>query len=221
LFSDGDTDQSDFLTVEQAAERLGYSPRWVRQLLREKKLQGIKVEGGRKWLIPRGEIDRSLGLTSWETGKDSDLPEDTNRRGDLSQLQLHLQGSMHGPRWPSLSANTQFWVLRVRLENLSDKPLSFGDFYLEVDRDIPGDPEVHAWPHIGRDTYGSHGGVPQADEALDKLISLGPERPVVEGALRFQDDLPFDSDQVRLTLKVKGTGPHRGTEKSWELGRFR
>jgi hypothetical protein len=139
---------------------------------------------------------------------------------DLSHLHLHLHGSTHGTGWPSLSTNTQYWVLLVRLGNLSDKPLSFGDFYLEVTRDIPGDPEVHAFPHIGQDTYGSHGGVPLADRALDKLISLSPDRPVIEGALRFQDNLPFDSDYVRLTLTVKGTGPYRGTEKSWELGRF-
>jgi hypothetical protein len=127
---------------------------------------------------------------------------------------------MHGTAWPSLSANTQYWVLWVRLENLSAQPLSFGDFDLGVARDIAGDPEVHIYPHIGQDTYGSHGEVPLADEALDKLISLTSDRPVIEGALRFQDNLPFDSDYVRLTLMVKGAGPYRGTEKSWELGRF-
>jgi hypothetical protein len=109
----------------------------------------------------------------------------------------------------------------VRLDNLSEKPVSFGDIYLHVTRDVPEDNEVHCWPHIGRDTYGSHGGVPLADQALPTLISLTPESPVVEGALRFQDDRPFESDSVRLTLMVKGTGPYHGTERSWELGAFR
>jgi hypothetical protein len=193
---------------------------WVAGTIRE--LQGYWEEY-KKTRVENEQL-RSLGAKEVSTTEEyrshhaATATEASPR--DLSQLELGLKGSMHGPGWPSLSTYTQYWVLRVRLENLSDKPISFGDFYLEVDRDISGDPEVHAYPHIGQDTYGSHGGVPLADEALDKLISLTPERPVVEGTLRFQDDLPFDSDQVRPTLKVKGTGPHRGTEKSWELGWF-
>ena len=127
---------------------------------------------------------------------------------------------MHGPGWTSLSPETRYWVLRVRLENLSDKPVSFGDICLHITRDVPEDDEIHSWPHMGRDTYGSHGGVPLADQALPTLISLTPESPVLEGALRFQDDIPFESDTVRLTLKLKGTGQYHGTERLWELGPF-
>jgi excisionase family DNA binding protein len=50
-------EQSEVLTVEEAARLMNYTPQRVRQLLREGKLKGNKVEGGRKWLIPRREID--------------------------------------------------------------------------------------------------------------------------------------------------------------------
>src|SRR5919106_1689036 len=62
MFSDCGVDQSDCLSVRQAAQQLGYSPRRVRQLLREGKLQGHKVEGGRKWLIPKPAMDRYLHI---------------------------------------------------------------------------------------------------------------------------------------------------------------
>ena len=55
---DDDRDQSDFLTVQQAARQLGYSDRRVRQLLNEGRLQGHKVDLGRKWLIAREQIGR-------------------------------------------------------------------------------------------------------------------------------------------------------------------
>jgi excisionase family DNA binding protein len=62
MFSDCGMDQSDCLSVGQAAQQLGYSPRRVRQLLREGKLQGHKVERGRKWLIPKQAMDRYLHI---------------------------------------------------------------------------------------------------------------------------------------------------------------
>jgi excisionase family DNA binding protein len=60
MFSDCGTDQSDCLSVGQAAQQLRYSPRRVRQLLVEGTLRGIKVEGGRKWLIPKQAMYRYL-----------------------------------------------------------------------------------------------------------------------------------------------------------------
>jgi excisionase family DNA binding protein len=62
MFSDCGMDQSDCLSIGQAAQQLGYSPRRVRQLLREGKLQGHKVEGGRKRLIPKQAMDRYLHI---------------------------------------------------------------------------------------------------------------------------------------------------------------
>jgi hypothetical protein len=196
-------------------------PGWTQQRIAEEVFRRFHVAIHRSTvgsILARKEVKRGVPRTR-SGGVEAVTATEPPPR-DLSHLHLHLQGSMHGPGWPSLSTNSQYWVLRVRLENLSAQPLSFGDFDLEVARDIPEDPEVHIYPHIGRDTYGYHGEVPLADEALDKLISLSPDRSVIEGALRFQDKLPFDSDYVRLTLTVKGTGPYRGMEKSWELGRF-
>jgi len=68
---------------------------------------------------------------------------------ELTALHLSVPGSMHGPGWPSLSTETRYWVLRVRLENLSDKPVSFGDICLHIARDVPEDDEIHSWPHMG------------------------------------------------------------------------
>ena len=46
------------LTVNEAAEKMGFNPRWVRELLTTGKLQGRHK--GRKWLIPEAEIERYL-----------------------------------------------------------------------------------------------------------------------------------------------------------------
>ena len=71
---------------------------------------------------------------------------------DLTSLHLSVHGSMHGPGWPSLSPETRYWVLRVRLESLSEKPVSVGDICLHVTRDVPEDNEIPSWPHMGWDT---------------------------------------------------------------------
>ncbi len=151
------------------------------------------------------------------------LPERTQDSSsaalDLSGLELDLQGTMDGRGLPSLQEDTRYWVIRVRLQNVSDKPITLGDFALHVTRDLPDDVEVHTWPHIGRDTYGSRAGVPLAEKALGTLISFPLDRPVVEGALRFQDAIPFGGP-VRLTLSVKGMGQHKGMKRCWDLGRF-
>lgn len=64
MSSDGEKEQSEILTVGEAARGLNYSEQMVRQLLREGKPEGKKIEGGRRWLIPRGEIDRYLGTSN-------------------------------------------------------------------------------------------------------------------------------------------------------------
>lgn len=50
------SEERRFLTVEEVAATLNYSPERIRQLLRKRRLKGDKL--GRKWLIPKEEIDR-------------------------------------------------------------------------------------------------------------------------------------------------------------------
>ena len=81
------------------------------------------------------------------------------------------------------------WVVDASLTNKSRHlPLAVMGFILRVTRGI----EVHELPHLGRDTYGSHGEVPYADEALETRVRLGPV-DTVDGKLRFLDPLPFSS----------------------------
>lgn len=48
-----------FITTDDAAEKLQYTPQHVRRLVREGKLEGEKV--GRDWLVTRDSIERHLG----------------------------------------------------------------------------------------------------------------------------------------------------------------
>ena len=47
-------------TLQEAALQLRYCDRSVRQFLKEGKLKGLKVLGGRKWLIPEDAIEEFL-----------------------------------------------------------------------------------------------------------------------------------------------------------------
>jgi excisionase family DNA binding protein len=46
---------NEFLTVPQAAQRLGYSIAWVRRLCQQGRIQAVKV--GRDWLVPESTLD--------------------------------------------------------------------------------------------------------------------------------------------------------------------
>ena len=135
---------------------------------------------------------------------------------DLAQLRAQTPMSMHGRGLPSIAAYTHYWVVKLSVENPSERVVSFGEFTLEVSR---GD-EYHLLPHIGNDTYGSRGGVPMADEALENYVSLTREKPVLVGVLRFIDDLPFDPGPVNISLQIKGIGTLRGEERIYDLGQY-
>jgi excisionase family DNA binding protein len=50
------------LTVQEAAEQLGYHPDYVRQLLRAGRIKGEQI--GQVWLIDRQEVERIKALQS-------------------------------------------------------------------------------------------------------------------------------------------------------------
>jgi len=53
----------DMLSVDEAAERLGVSPYWLRKLLRAGEVRGWKVSGREKahWRVPLAEVERRVG----------------------------------------------------------------------------------------------------------------------------------------------------------------
>lgn len=160
---------------------------------------------------------------SWQAWIDNPDSEDRqSRHKGQQQIGMDLLGALliktpsltHARGLPASSAYNYYWVIKTRLESLSDQVISVGDFVLEVRRaDV-----VHVLPHIGNQTYGSRSGVPAAHEALESHVGLTPEKPVIIGALRFMDDIPFSPGPVNVKLLVKGTGPFRGSGKSQDLG---
>jgi excisionase family DNA binding protein len=50
----------DTLTPEEVAQKLKISPYTVRRLLKERKLRGIKIAGGRYWRIRRRDFEDYL-----------------------------------------------------------------------------------------------------------------------------------------------------------------
>ncbi len=50
----------EYLTVDEAAAVLKLSKYTVRELLKSKKLHGVKIAGGRQWRIQRDELERYL-----------------------------------------------------------------------------------------------------------------------------------------------------------------
>ena len=88
--------------------------------------------------------------------------------------------------------------------------LAIMSFVLEVSRGI----EVHVLHHLGTDTYGSHGEVPFADQALERKVRLNPVESI-DGKLRFLDHSPFSPGQVELTLIVEASD---GREIPLKLG---
>ena len=76
-------DHQQFVTVKEAADLLHFSPRRVSQLLKEGRMHGVKP-GGRKWVIPRIEIDRLLGHQSMTHRPDADV-----NNVDFRSLQEH------------------------------------------------------------------------------------------------------------------------------------
>ena len=144
-------------------------------------------------------------------------PPKPNKR--LESLVIGTHGVTHGRGLPSLADFSYYWVVKVRLENLSDGAISVGDFYLVVSRGV----EDHVLPHIGREVYGSRNGVPMPEDTLETHVALTPERPVLIGAFRFIDDAPFDPGPVDVSLVIRGTGRFKGAEKrhemdTWEVG---
>lgn len=49
-------DLAEFITTEEAAKILGYNVMTIRRLVREEKLQGVKVSG-RTWLVSKKSVE--------------------------------------------------------------------------------------------------------------------------------------------------------------------
>lgn len=60
-------DEASYLDVNAVAKRIGYSPRRVRTFLGQKKLKGVRLPGGRKWLIRQCDIVGGLGPKTEES----------------------------------------------------------------------------------------------------------------------------------------------------------
>lgn len=56
----------DTLTPEEVASRLKISPYTVRRLLKERKLRGIKIAGGRLWRVRRADFDAYIHSREYE-----------------------------------------------------------------------------------------------------------------------------------------------------------
>jgi len=54
-------DLNDFITTQEAAEKLGYHVIYVRQMLRDEKLEGLKI--GKMWLVQKESINKYLKNT--------------------------------------------------------------------------------------------------------------------------------------------------------------
>jgi excisionase family DNA binding protein len=52
------------LTVNEFAQRVGYSERHIRRLIKDGGVQAFRSEGRRKWLIPQSEVSRIRGEPS-------------------------------------------------------------------------------------------------------------------------------------------------------------
>jgi excisionase family DNA binding protein len=50
----------ELYTLQQVARRFHYSDRRIRQWLKEGKLKGFQLPGGRKWLIPKSAAEEFL-----------------------------------------------------------------------------------------------------------------------------------------------------------------
>ena len=94
------------LTVKQAADRLGYSERWVTERLRTGKLQGR--HRGRMWLIPEAEIERYYSLQTGEAVPGAKLegsqPESSflKDQGEGEKLLLFAHNDEGISRWSRL-----------------------------------------------------------------------------------------------------------------------
>jgi excisionase family DNA binding protein len=60
---------AEYVTVEEAAGLLHRTDRSVRKLLKAGKLRGVNPTG-RRWLIPRSEMQRFLGAAPLEPSQD-------------------------------------------------------------------------------------------------------------------------------------------------------
>ncbi len=61
----------EMLSVDEAAERLGVSPYWLRKLLRAGEVRGWKVSGRDKahWRVPLAEVESRIGGVGGRGGK--------------------------------------------------------------------------------------------------------------------------------------------------------
>jgi excisionase family DNA binding protein len=55
-------DLNDFISTEEAAEKLKYHVEHVRRMMREGNIEGIKI--GRTWLVKREAVDRFMKRTA-------------------------------------------------------------------------------------------------------------------------------------------------------------
>jgi excisionase family DNA binding protein len=55
-------DLNEFISTEEAAEKLGYHVEHIRRMMREGSIQGLKI--GRTWLVRREALDSFMKRTA-------------------------------------------------------------------------------------------------------------------------------------------------------------
>ena len=190
-----------------------------------RKVRDLTQRGKLDWLLHRqaGRITEE-GRRSSILATDHENREANVHRADRDPSQEDLLGPLliktpsvtSAKGSPTLSAYSYNWVVKVRLENLSERVITVGEFALEVSRGEV----VHVLPHLAEDVCGSRGGVTMPEETLGTHVSLKTENPLLTGDLRFIDDDPFGPGPVNVNLLIKGIGTFRGAERRHEMGGY-
>ena len=85
------------LTTKEAADKMGYSEKWVRDLLNSGRLQGYKQGKKRRWFIPEAGIERYLSPQSVEAVQGAKL-EGSQGEGPSVNFQGNIPGeATNGP----------------------------------------------------------------------------------------------------------------------------
>ena len=179
------------------------------------KVRQLTKGGELEWLLKRGEpqprpLDRGADRESGSCTQESS-------DGNLVHNDLVVEiGSRTFKRCPTILATDQAggaWTLQVSLTNRSREiPLGVRRFTLEVSR---GD-EEHPLHHIGADTYGSHGEVPFAEDALPLTVRLAPAE-TLSGKLRFSEARAFEDGEVELSLLAEDS---TGRTATYRIGKL-
>lgn len=119
---DESVSDSEFATVREAAQVLYLTVERVRQKLRKGDLPGRKIEGGRKWVIPRVELDRHSGVAPApaEISRDGGGHESRDN-GYWSSRASQMEASGHWPmlRKAAINLREQIWAPLPQLLDMS------------------------------------------------------------------------------------------------------